>query len=98
MKTVPFAGGLARSFLPSKSQSSYTMTAMPATAQAPVMTDLIQAAFEQLACPLDGHSLYQTLEDVVRRAYELGFQNAQARPVLFFPAVARPVQPGMDAV
>ncbi len=41
-----------------------------------VTNSLVQAAFEQIACPLEGHSLYETLEQAIRKAYELGAQKA----------------------
>lgn len=69
------------------------MTHLPAAAT----TDLVQAAFAQLACPLDGHSLYATLEDVVRKAYELGAQKAAARPVVLYRTVPVSAQAEMEA-
>ena len=38
--------------------------------------DIVQSTFEQIACPLDGNSLYATLEAAIQRAYELGTRCA----------------------
>jgi hypothetical protein len=43
--------------------------------------DIVQSTFEQIACPLDGNSLYATLEAAIQRAYELGTRCASSMHV-----------------
>ena len=53
------------------------------SATANTIDALVKDAFSKMACPLQGHSVYNLIEQAVQRAYELGKRDLLLTPASY---------------